>query len=642
MRKLPILILCICSLHLQGLAQAPGSAWRFVPPAGSGVVNVKDYGAKGDGRTDDTKAIEEAITANINKSRYRANPMIWFPDGTYLVSGPVEGRNKVPGYDKGKVFSAGWGCMLMLIGETRSGAVIKLKDNADGYGDAAKPRWIVATGSESEKKDNYGGGGNRAFRHGILNLTVDAGSGNPGAIGIDFISSNRGTVDGVTVKAAPGSGHTGIAMTRAWPGPAIIMDVRVEGFARGMALDHYQYGMTFENIHLSGQRVIGVHNTNNVLAMRRVTYRGSASFYNGTKGHSYISLLDSDIQGEDASGGAALSSAGMVNLRRVSVSGFKLALDDTSKANNDLAAGKIVSHDQGTALSATGGKPEPLNLPIEEIPLVRPPEGTEWTDGGDSRQSIQAAIDGGAEWIYLKPAKSIKLDDTLILRGKTRLIMGLTGCIVGPKGKPAIRVDEGQVPMVVMEHVYIDGMVEHPSSRTFVLRHGDINGLAGGPDEFGIGLRATGTGKTHVIDVIGRGYLIGPRHSCWARQLNAEFGERPLFTNAGRSWLLGFKMETSPRGSKNAPNSTPSIVNESGSLELFGGVLYTLGTKNEHAPLVPAFTNERGSLAVGYRTNGKPETYYKNVLRLGSFESGKDITSDKVKGPGAALLTDQR
>ena len=46
------------------------------------VVNVKDYGAVGNGVVDDTDAIETAITAGI------ANSMpVFFPSGTYLVSG---------------------------------------------------------------------------------------------------------------------------------------------------------------------------------------------------------------------------------------------------------------------------------------------------------------------------------------------------------------------------------------------------------------------------------------------------------------------------------------------------------------------------------------------------------------------------
>lgn len=48
------------------------------------AVNVKDFGAIGDGVTDDTAAIQAAIDANIGS--------IFFPRGTYLVS-PVTGQN---------------------------------------------------------------------------------------------------------------------------------------------------------------------------------------------------------------------------------------------------------------------------------------------------------------------------------------------------------------------------------------------------------------------------------------------------------------------------------------------------------------------------------------------------------------------
>ena len=58
--------------------------------ANYGIVNVKDYGAVGDGVTDDTQAIQAAIDANPGKT-------IFFPEGTYLItqtifpSGPIKG-----------------------------------------------------------------------------------------------------------------------------------------------------------------------------------------------------------------------------------------------------------------------------------------------------------------------------------------------------------------------------------------------------------------------------------------------------------------------------------------------------------------------------------------------------------------------
>lgn len=43
------------------------------------VVNVKDFGAKGDGVTDDTAAIQAALNSSVGK-------VTWFPGGSYVVS----------------------------------------------------------------------------------------------------------------------------------------------------------------------------------------------------------------------------------------------------------------------------------------------------------------------------------------------------------------------------------------------------------------------------------------------------------------------------------------------------------------------------------------------------------------------------
>lgn len=49
------------------------------------VVNVRDYGATGDGTTDDTVAIQAAINS-FNSSPLNAGGVVWFPSGTYKVS----------------------------------------------------------------------------------------------------------------------------------------------------------------------------------------------------------------------------------------------------------------------------------------------------------------------------------------------------------------------------------------------------------------------------------------------------------------------------------------------------------------------------------------------------------------------------
>jgi hypothetical protein len=54
------------------------------PPATSGVRNVRNYGATGNGSTDDTAAIQKALDAAVS------GDSIYFPTGTYHISGSVD------------------------------------------------------------------------------------------------------------------------------------------------------------------------------------------------------------------------------------------------------------------------------------------------------------------------------------------------------------------------------------------------------------------------------------------------------------------------------------------------------------------------------------------------------------------------
>ncbi|MCF6289367.1 MAG: glycoside hydrolase family 55 protein, partial [Proteobacteria bacterium] len=78
--------LCVVSMLL---LSATLQAENIVFPVDSRVINIKtNYGAVGDGVTDDTNAILNAIKENVSK-----NKIIYFPNGTYLVSNRLEWRD---------------------------------------------------------------------------------------------------------------------------------------------------------------------------------------------------------------------------------------------------------------------------------------------------------------------------------------------------------------------------------------------------------------------------------------------------------------------------------------------------------------------------------------------------------------------
>src|ERR1051325_5018018 len=75
-----------CTLMTSGampMAFAGQMAAAAVTPAGY-VVNVTDFGAKGDGRTDDTAAIQKAMD-----SAARTGGMVVLPPARYLVGGSL-------------------------------------------------------------------------------------------------------------------------------------------------------------------------------------------------------------------------------------------------------------------------------------------------------------------------------------------------------------------------------------------------------------------------------------------------------------------------------------------------------------------------------------------------------------------------
>jgi hypothetical protein len=280
-----VLMLAMLSLARPAQAQpcleAACAAWY---PEDSGAINVRSYGARGDGRTDDTASLLAAIAASGGDTGRAIwhDRIVFLPAGTYLVSDTLLKR-----YANGN-FASG----MILVGESPGSTILRLVDRAPGFGDPAAPRAVVMTSSKridkSGGRDYAGRGeGNDAYENFVENLTVDVGSGNPGAIGIDYLANNIGAIRDVIVRAPAGSGATGIAMLRKWPGPALLQRVAVQGFDIGIDVGNTEYSVTLSRIHLNGQRVAGLRNADNMVTAEDLNIEGAAG----------VSLLNTTAKG---------------------------------------------------------------------------------------------------------------------------------------------------------------------------------------------------------------------------------------------------------------------------------------------------------------------------------------------------------
>jgi hypothetical protein len=164
---------------------------EFIPPADSGWVNIRDLGAKGDGRTDDTAAFQ-----SLPKPDY-PGVTVYIPDGIYLLS-----DTWLPGKKQ-----------IILQGQSRSKTILRLKRGSAGFGDAAKPKPFISLGTEKfmDKKGNMG----QAFNNSVRNLTIEVEPENAGAVALHYLNNNTGCVRNVTIRShGQGGGLAGLGLVR--------------------------------------------------------------------------------------------------------------------------------------------------------------------------------------------------------------------------------------------------------------------------------------------------------------------------------------------------------------------------------------------------------------------------------------------
>ncbi len=596
----PVCLLITCLL----IATAGLPAVEYVFPADAGLLDVKrDFGAKGDGKTDDTAAIQKAIVT-VLLGNYRNPRFIYLPNGTYLISAALKARITDAPDGKGG-WVDGWRCGLALVGQSREKTVLKLKDQTPAFADKAKPLAMVITGSTLHNHEQrQGGWGNEGFQNTLMNFTVDTGIGNPGAIGIDYLASNRGTLEDVTVRSGDPSkcGFVGVDLNRPWPGPALVKNVLIDGFDHALRQTSMDCSMTYEHLTLTNQLVCAIRGLGEpFLSLRKVTSRNAVPFMVVDGGNAVVNILDSSfVYTGKGPAPPAITSEGHLVLKGITVDGYPVvvagpgkkeaagpAVDLTAKAGK----GEVVLFTSRAPFRLTPGPEDVPNLPVKETPTWHSTDLKKWANAatfakGSRTAGIQEAIDSGAEVVYL-PNGFYRVEDTIVLRGALRKLMGCEAIVeAGPGVEPLVRFSGVAAKTVILEHLGLRGDVEHDCDQTLVIRKCDS------------GYRNTprGTGDIFLED----GMFDHPRilypQNLWARQLNSEFGDRPNFTNrGGKAWILGYKVE----------GWVSAIRNIGGITECYALYAMTGDGDWELLKKTPFVENQEGWLVVSFRDGGQ-------------------------------------
>jgi len=568
-------------------------------PPDSSFVNVRErYGAKGDGVTDDTEALQRAINENTGQHR-----LLYFPRGTYLVSATLKWVKKFGGHDN-------WG-FTYLCGESRETSIIRLKDAT--FTDPKNPEAVMWCG---------GFGSADWFHNYVENLTFDVGAGNPGAVALQFYSNNSGAVRDCRFIASAGSGHTGLDLAhRDMNGPLLVRNCEVIGFRRGIATAGAVNGQVFENITLRGQSEAGFVNEGQAISICGMTSENAVPVIST---YGTLCLLDAKFTGRgDAAKRPAIVNynGGRIFLRDVKTTGYARALGDVSHTPDSGAAYRVTGVDKPGTLGpdigeycshpATSPFPSPmtsLRLPVKETPEVPRDDPKTWanvndfgadpTGKADSAAAIQKAMDSGATTVFLPGSYNMRA--AVIIRGKVSRVVGLGGMINYGKGlRPDFRLADGDAPVVSLEHfANIHGGLEVDTRRTLVLRSVsdcDLTSTA----------RAEGA-EWFFEDVVTHNLRL-KNQKLWARQLNIENEGTHLINDNSDLWILGYKTE---RG------GTLLETRGGGRSEILGGFSYTT-TAGKLAPMLLNADSSVWAFFTEVCYNGDPFITLVRETRLG-------------------------
>ncbi len=527
-------------------------------PGSPAVIDVAQppYNAQGDGVTDDTDAIQRALSDTMGQRK-----ILFFPNGTYLISRPLTWSKQ---NSQGK---EAWG-RNYIQGQNTQKTVIRLKDKT--FTDPTAPQTLMWCG---------GFGSADWFHNYIQNLTFNVGRENPGAVGLQFYSNNMGAVRDVAIVSEDGKGTIGLDLDhRDMNGPLLVRNVLIKGFQVGVQTGGAVNSQTFERLSLVGQSRVGFANLGQTISVRGLFSDNEVPAF---EAQSFAVLLDAHLMGRGAAKSEPAIKIGKAPFfaRNIVTSGYRTAL--VSEKNEGEVCPNLSEFIQG-AEPDSGEKPvRSLGLPVRETPEAPWDAPGEWavvdafgadpTGENDASDAIQKALDSGATTVFFPGCYSFS--KPVKVRGKVRRLLGCGGWLdYNENSRPDLIVEEGEAPTVTIEHFAPINGIEIATSRTVVLRSLEVRAIV-----------CKRNGDVFFEDTCTSDLWLNPDQRVWARQLNIENEGTHLTNNGATVWVLGYKTE---RG------GTLVYTRAGGSSEIFGNFSYTTTA----GKLAPMFHTDQASV----------------------------------------------
>lgn len=591
---------------LLGFSVFAGSEKDIVFPPGSGVFDVvKDGGVDNTGKTDCTAKLNKILSQDFAK-RIQT---VYFPKGTYLVSGMIRGKQD-PSRSNKSHSRGPW-----VIGESKKETIIRLKDGT--WSKELLDSSVMTTKALAKRIDTQsvwhtGDCSNTTFNKVIRNLTINTGKNNPGAIGLTYIVSNNGIVQDVDIISEDGKGSIGMAFTGKENGPGGAFNVHIKGFKRGL-YSTAEHMMAVSNLTVDGAREAGVINTDlMVIENLKVNMAGSGPAVYNTKRNGNLGIINGDLKG---SGKVAIQNDSKIFVRNIKTSGFEKAIACPNEKTPAPTGTDISEYYSGASAGLFTNHKKSLNLPIKQYPEPAwEKDFSKWTNVKDFKTDsnswhdalkVALAQKGKTHLIVpyvLEPHPErkgktrplrIQLEEDLIIGNDFTRVIGTGGGIVPKKGTNAkLIVGDGSAPVVAIEYFSFAPTIEVKTGRTVLLNRISAAGWRKNKrvhTEF----IANGAGDVFINDTGTSIVVKNPKQNVWMRHYNHEAKTLAVTVEAGSLWILGWKSE----------NLFQRAKQNGGKFELFGFDSYEVGKDKATTPIVEinggdfsaALTIQRGS-----------------------------------------------